>query len=274
MNQLSLDKRVQIINLLVEGCSMLSVSRATGVSPKAIQRLLAQVGSFCIGFHNTRVKNIPAQRVQCDEIWQYVYAKDKNVPQDLRGTGVGDTWTWVAIDADTKLVISWLVGDRNMDSAKPFMLDLKSRLTNRIQLTTDGLLIYPEAVENAFGAKVDYAQLTKVYGMDPDKPRRYSPTKVTDTKKGAVTGFPDPDYISTSLVERQNLTMRMSMRRFTRLTNGFSKKLLYHRYSIALHFVYYNFCRIHSTIRVTPAMEAGLTKDIWEIEDLIKLADE
>ncbi|HWY37434.1 MAG TPA: IS1 family transposase, partial [Bacteroidia bacterium] len=210
-----------------------------------------------------------------DEIWSYIYCKEKNVRHDLRGKGVaGDVWTWTAIDANTKLIISWHVGNREIDSGLPFMRDLAKRVINRIQLTTDGLHLYPNVVEEAFGARADYAYLRKSYGMEfGNKERRYSAQYIKSITKTIMSGSPDPDHISTSLVERQNLTMRMSMRRFTRLSNGFSKKLIYHKYMVALYFVYYNFCRIHSTIRVTPAMEAGLTNDILKIEDLIKLAD-
>lgn len=273
MNKLSLHKKVQIITLLVEGNSLRAISRITGTSLTAISSLLAHVGSFCIGFHNTHVRSVRARRVQCDEIWSFIYSKAKNVPKNKVGKA-GDMWTWIAFDPDTKLVISWLVAGREKNAAIGLMEDLKNRITNRIQLTTDGLLFYKEAVENAFHGNVDFARLDKVYKYEHRGERRYSPSKTVYITKQNVFGSPDPDYVSTSLIERQNLTMRMCMRRFTRLTNGFSKKFIYHKYAVALHFVYYNFCRIHSTIRVTPAMEAGLTNDILEIEQLVKLADD
>lgn len=254
---------------------MRATSRIADVSLNTVSKLLVQIGSYCIWHHNTYVRNITSQIVQCDEIWSFVYAKERNVPQDMRGKGVGDAWTWVAIDIETKLIISWHVGNRELEDAMIFMQDLRMRVANRIQLTSDRLGVYPAAVEQTFGWNgIDYAQLSKSYGSDPETERKYSPRRLRQTDKITVFGFPDHEYISTSMVERQNLTIRTNIRRFTRLTNGYSKKLMYHKYAVALHFVYYNFCRIHSTIRVTPAMEAGLVTDILEIEDLIKLADE
>ncbi len=267
MNQLPLSKKVQIINLLVEGNSLRSTSRITGCSINTVTKLLVDVGKACQKFHFENIVNINAKRVQCDEIWSFVYAKHKNLPEEKEG---GDVWTFVGIDADSKLVISWLAGERTIETAELFIKDIASRLKNRVQLTTDGLKSYLIAVEDIFANDIDFAQLVKLYGGYQDEVR-YSPAVCTGAKKTRVLGSPNEKYISTSYIERQNLTMRMSMRRFTRLTNAFSKKMENHCYAIALHFVYYNFCRIHKTLRVTPAMEAGLTKDIMEIEDIIKL---
>jgi IS1 family transposase len=269
MNKLSLEKQVQIINLLVEGNSLRSTSRITGTSINTVTKLFVDVGRACQRFHNGIVMEVTTKRIQCDEIWSFVYAKQKNLPEEMEG---GDVWTWVGIDADTKLVVSWLVGDRSAETANIFMQDVSYRLKNRVQLTTptDGHKAYLDAVGNAFGSQIDFAQLVKLYGGQQEEVR-YSPSVCTGAKKTRIEGNPDEKYISTSYVERQNLTMRMSMRRFTRLTNAFSKKMENHCYAIALHFVYYNFCRIHKSLRVTPAMEAGLTKDIMEIEDIISL---
>jgi IS1 family transposase len=273
MNKLSLEKRTQIISLLVEGNSLRSASRISDCSITTVSKLLVDVGNACQKFHDETVKNVTAKRVQCDEIWAFVYSKAKNVPENKTGEA-GDIWTWVGLDADSKLVISWLVGNRDADSANIFMKDVANRLANRVQLTTDGLRAYLEAVDNAFDFKVDYAQLVKLYGQDSLKgEKKYSPAECIGCKKNKVVGNPDPNHISTSYIERQNLTMRMQMRRFTRLTNGFSKKLENHCHAVALNFVYYNFVRIHKTLRVTPAMEAGLTKELWNIEDIVKLTD-
>ena len=267
MNQLPLSKKVQIINLLVEGNSLRATARITGASINTVTKLLVDVGIACQEFHNEKVIRVSTKRIQCDEIWSFVYAKQKNLPDQIEG---GDVWTWVGIDADTKLVVSWLVGDRSAETANIFMQDVCYRLKNRVQLTTDGHKAYLDAVGNSFGSQIDFAQLVKTYGGQQEE-IRYSPAECTGAKKTRIEGNPDEKYISTSYVERQNLTMRMSMRRFTRLTNAFSKKMENHCYAIALHFVYYNFCRIHKTLRVTPAMEAGLINDIMEIEDIIRL---
>lgn len=273
MNRLPLQTQVQIINLLVEGNSLRATSRITGTSINTVTKLLVSVGRVCQQFHNDTVINVASRRIQCDEIWSFVYAKQRNVPEGMENQA-GDFWTWVGIDADTKLVMSWLVGSRDMDTAKIFIKDVAYRMKDRIQLTTDGFKTYIDAVKNVFSDNVDYAMLRKIYGntdIERDFEKRYSPADCTGAEIKIITGNPDPEHISTSYIERQNLTMRMSMRRFTRLTNGFSKKIENHCYAIALHFVYYNFCRIHKTLRVTPAMEAGLTKDIWEVEDLVRL---
>jgi IS1 family transposase len=216
------------------------------------------------------VRNVTAQRVQVDEIWQFVGAKAKNVKDEQRAHGWGDTWTWVGMCADTKLIVSWFIGQRDWDAAYSLMLDLSARLANRVQLTTDGNRLYVDAVEGAFGRQIDYAMLKKIYGFDSDE-KRYSPAKMVTTETEVIRGNPDPRHISTSYIERQNLTMRMSMRRFTRLTNGFSKKVENHAYAVALHFVHYNFARIHKTLRVTPAMAAGLSDHVWSIEEMIDL---
>jgi IS1 family transposase len=247
----------------------------TGISLVTILKLLADLGKVCIESHHAMVRNVRAHRVEVDEIWNFCYAKAKNVPEEKKGTGAGDVWTWVGIDADSKLIISYLVGGRDALWAWQFMQDLASRVSNRIQLTSDGLRLYVAAVEGAFGFGVDYAQLIKVYGAASDSPEtRYSPATCIGCESKVVIGNPDPKHISTSYVERQNLTMRMSMRRFTRLTNGFSKKLENLRHAVAIHYMHYNFCRIHKTLRVTPAMEAGLANHVWSIEDLIELLNE
>ena len=271
MNQLPIEKRTQIIKLLVEGNFLRSTSRITGTSINTVTKLLVDVGRACEKFHDKTVKNVRAKRVQCDEIWSFVYAKEKNVPQGMENEA-GDIWTWVGIDADTKLVVNWFVGNRDLQSAQLFMDGVAGRLRNRVQLTTDGHKAYLLAVDNAFDGKVDYAQLVKIYGQDIQGEKKYSPAEFVEAKKVTISGTPDEKHISTSYVERQNLTMRMHMRRFTRLTNAFSKKIENHCYAIALHFVYYNFCKIHKTLRVTPAMEAGLMDRWMEIEDIVRLA--
>jgi IS1 family transposase len=275
MNNLPLAKKVQIINLLVEGNSLRSTTRITGCSINTVTKLLVDVGNACQKFHDEKVVSVTSKRIQCDEIWSFVHAKEKNIPDELKRDGIGDVWTWVGIDADTKLVVSWLVGRRDAETAYTFMQDVAYRLKNRIQLTTDGLKTYLDAVKGAFHGKIDYATLTKIYGntnIERDFEKRYTPDDCTEVIKKRISGKPNKKHISTSYIERQNLTMRMSMRRFTRLTNGFSKKMENHCHAIALNFVYYNFCRIHKTLRVTPAMEAGLTKDIMEIEDVVRLS--
>lgn len=274
MNKLSLDKRANIICLLVEGNSLRATSRIADVSINTVVKLLIDVGQACLKFHDEMVRGLSSERIQCDEIWSFVYAKERNKPQGMEEAG--DTWTFVGMDADTKLVISWLVGDRSIENTTIFMKDVATRVKNKPQLTTDGLSLYVRAVNVAFptDADVDYAQLVKLYGppaamSNPE--RKYSPAECTGVKKMVVYGQPNDKFISTSFVERQNLTMRMHMRRFTRLTNGFSKKLENHIYAIALHFVYYNFVKQHNTLRITPAMAAGLTKRFMSIEEIVKL---
>lgn len=276
MNRLSTEDRVRVISALVEGCSIRSTVRMTGVSKKAVSRLLVDIGTACAAYHDEHVRNVKAKRVQCDEIWSFVYAKQKNVPEEMKGQfGVGDVWTWVAIDSQSKLCVSYLVGLRDGGYALDFMNDVASRLSNRVQLTTDGHAAYLDAVERAFGGAVgvDYAQLIKIYGPERAGEARYSPPACIGTQEKHVCGAADSRHISTSHVERQNLTMRMQMRRFTRLTNAFSKKVENHIHNVALHFMHYNFCRVHQTLRVTPAMEAGLAKRVWEIEDLAALVE-
>lgn len=264
---------MQIINLLVEGCSLRSTSRIADVSINTVTKLLIDVGKACQKFHNDKVMDVTTKRVQCDEIWSFVYSKQKNVPEGMEDQA-GDVWTWTAMDADTKLVVSWLVGSRDADTANCFMNDVATRLKNRVQLTTDGLHAYLEAVTDSFGSQIDFAQLIKIYGNagGEGQERKYSPAECTGTQKHIISGSPENKHISTSYIERQNLTMRMHMRRFTRLTNAFSKKIENHCYAIALHFVYYNFVKIHKTLRVPPAMEAGLIKRLMTIEDIVSLA--
>ena len=274
MNKLSTAKRAAVVAALVEGNSIRATSRMTNVSKPTILKLLADLGPVCERFMDTAIRNVNARRVQVDEIWQFVYAKAKNVPAEKRDTfGYGDVWTWVAIDADTKLILSYRVGPRDAGTAYDLMQDLAGRITNRVQLTTDGLRVYLNAVEGTFGANIDYAMLSKVYGSDPSAEKRYSPAKIVSMTSEVITGSPNPKHVSTSYVERQNLTMRMSIRRFTRLTNAFSKKLENHAAAVALHYMHYNFCRVHQTLRVTPAMEAGLTSTVWSISDIVALLD-
>jgi IS1 family transposase len=274
MNKLSTAKRAAVVAALVEGNSIRASARMTQVSKPTILKLLADLGAACSQFHDQTVRGLRSRRIECDEIWQFCYAKAKNVPEDKRGTfGYGDVWTWTALDSDSKLIVSWLVGGRDAGTAFTFMNDVASRLRNRVQLTTDAHRPYLSAVEDAFGADIDYATLQKVYGTEGDE-KRYSPAKIISSTTEVITGNPDPRHISTSYVERQNLTMRMHMRRFTRLTNAFSKKVENHMAAVALHFAYYNFCRVHQTLRVTPAMEAGISSHVWSIAEIVALLDE
>lgn len=275
MNKLPLKTRVQILDMLCEGSSMRSITRITGVSINTVSKLLEDAGDVCATFHDEHARGVKAKRVQVDEIWSFTYAKEKNVATAKAAPdGAGDTWTWTALEADTKLVVSFFVGGRDGDCAKWFMDDVASRLANRVQLTSDGHKAYLDAVEGAFGADVDYAQLVKLFGASPDSAKgRYSPAQCTGIKKTLIEGKPDRKHISTSYVERQNLTMRMGMRRFTRLTNAFSKKVENHVHALALYFVHYNWMRIHTTLRVTPAMAAGLTTKLMGWEDIIVIMD-
>jgi IS1 family transposase len=243
----------------------------TGIARNTVTKLLVDLGQPCMNFHDKNVRHLTVRRLQCDEIWAYIGAKAKNVSAAKKEIGWGDVWTWVGIDADTKLVVSYLVGGRGADWAKDFMEDCASRIKNRVQITTDGHKAYLEAVENAFGADVDYAQLHKIFGASIENETRYSPAVCIGCEMKQVSGNPDPKHVSTSYVERQNLTTRMHMRRFTRLTNGFSKKIDNHAYAVALHFMYCNFVRIHQTLRVTPAMEARLSDHAWELSELVGL---
>ena len=278
MNKLSIEKRTQIVAALVEGNSIRATCRMTGAAKGTVTRLLASVGEACSKYQDEHLRNLTCERIQCDEIWSFCYAKQKNVPEEHKGEfGYGDVWTWTAICADTKLVPSWQVGYRNYDFARIFIDDLASRLVKRIQLTTDGHHPYLNAVDRAFGWDIDYAMLVKLYGNDSEGQKRYSPAACIGAEKRKVHGKPDSKHISTSYVERQNLTMRMSMRRFTRLTNGFSKKVENHEYAIALHFMHYNFARPHRTLTpkaslgVTPAMAAKVTDHVWTIEEIVDL---
>lgn len=278
MNKLSTDKRTQIISALVEGNSIRATCRITGAAKGTVTRLLESVGKACSKYQNEHLINLNCKNIQLDEIWSFCYAKQKNVPEDKKNQfGFGDVWTFTAIDADTKLVPSWLVGLRDANCAIEFVNDLKDRLANKVQITTDGHKIYLDAVEYAFGSKVDYAMLVKTYGNEPESEKRYSPAECIATEKRVLQGKPNPKLISTSYVERQNLTMRMSMRRFTRLTNGFSKKIENLEYAVALHFMYYNFVRPHKTLSnpyiKTPAMAAGIDNHIWTIKEIVKLID-
>jgi IS1 family transposase len=273
MNRLDQKRQAQVIASLVEGNSIRSTVRMTGVAKGTVLKLLADIGEASAKYQDEAMRNLRCERLQCDEIWSFCYAKEKNVPADVKGQlGFGDVWTWTAIDADTKLVPCFMVGDRGLDTATAFISDLASRLVNRVQLTTDGHRAYLEAIEGAFGSDIDYAQLIKIYANPPAVGQaRYSPAYCCGARKEKVTGHPDPAHVSTSFAERQNLTMRMSMRRFTRLTNAFSKKIENLRHAVALHFMYYNFCRIHQTLRVTPAMQAGVSNHVWTIDEIIQL---
>lgn len=277
MNQLPLHKRTQIINLLVEGNSMRATSRIADVSINTVTRYLIEVGRACERFHNETVMFVEANRIQCDEIWSFCYSKQKNVPEGMEEEA-GDIWTWTCLESDTKLIISWLVGNRDYEAAESFMCDVATRINKKPgQITTDGLKYYQEAVLYAFGSQVDFAQVIKKYTGGDDhtnqSERKYSPSKFVSATKKVVFGNPDREHVSTSHVERQNLTMRMHMRRFTRLTNAFSKKVENHCLAVALHFVYYNFVKQHKTLRVTPAMAAGISKRFLTVEDIVKLVD-
>ena len=276
MNRLKTAKRVQILSALVKGCSLRSTSRMADVSINTVTKLLVDLGFACSKYQAQAMRNLPCKRIQCDEIWSFCYSKQKNVPLKKQGEfGYGDVWTWTAICADTKLIPSWFTGDRDAGSAWEFMNDLAPRLARRVQLTTDGLKVYLDAVDDAFGANIDYAMLVKLYGEDKTQEQRYSPPKCNGTKRRTVQGNPDGDHISTSYVERQNLTMWMGMRRFTRLTNALSlsKKVENHAHAIAVHFMYNNFGRIHKSLRVTPAMEAKVSDHVWSLEEIIGLLD-
>ena len=275
MNKLPLKTRVQILSMLCEGSSMRSVSRLCDVSINTVAKLLVDAGRFCAGFHDAKVRMVEAKRVQVDEIWSFTAAKQKNVA-DMKAPvmGAGDTWTWTAIDADSKLIVSHFVGGRDGECAQWFMNDVADRLANRVQLTSDGHKAYLEAVEGAFGADVDYAMLVKLYGASPESAKgRYSPAECTGIRKTRIEGKPDMAHVSTSYAERQNLTMRMSMRRFTRLTNGFSKKFENHAHMVAIYAVHYNFLRIHKTLRVTPAMAAGLSETVLDWSAIVEMMD-
>jgi IS1 family transposase len=274
MNQLSMEKRVRVISALVEGVSVNAACRMTGIAKHTVLNLLRDIGCACAAYHHRNVRNVRVRRLQCDEIWEFVGAKKRNVTPEQEAMGWGDVWTWTAIDADTKLCVTYYVGDRGKYSAYNFMHDAAERIIGRPQITTDAHRPYLQAVEDCFGYDVDYAQLHKIYGAPTPDESRYSPATCIGCEMKTVTGNPDPKHVSTSFVERQNLTMRMSMRRFTRLTNGFSKKLENHGHAVALYFLHYNFCRVHKTLRVTPAMEAELANHVWSLEELCSLLPE
>lgn len=277
MNKLTTEKRAQILGMMVEGMAIRAISRLTGASKNTIVKLLVDAGRACSDYQDRALRELPCKRLQLDEIWSFVGAKEKNVPQDQRGLGTGDTWTFTAICADTKLVPSWFVGRRDAEHTLAFLMDLKGRLGGRVQITTDGFRAYVQAMEEVFGSDVDYAQLVKVYGKpspESEAHRRYSPTPCVGANKEAITGAPDMDHVSTSYAERQNLNIRMGNRRFTRLTNAFSKKMENHVHSLSIYFMHYNFCRIHQTTRVSPAMAAGVTKKLWDMTDVVRMIDE
>jgi IS1 family transposase len=274
MNRLDAGQRMQVIGALVEGNSIRAVSRMTGIARNTISDMLVELGAACAEYQDTALRNLQSKRIQCDEIWAFCYAKDKNVPAEMKGRlGFGSVWTWTAIDADTKLIASWMVGSRDTESAHEFIQDLAGRLANRVQLTTDGHKPYLEAVDYAFSGEIDYAMLIKIYGDSGENEKRYSPAEWVASERKTISGSPARKHVSTSYVERQNLTMRMAMRRFTRLTNGFSKKLENHIAAVSLHFMHYNFVRIHQTLKVTPAMAAGVTDRLWEISDIVELLE-
>jgi len=275
MNKLSHSDRARILHLLCEGSSIRSVTRLLNVGKNTVIRLMIESGKACAAYHDVHARNLQSKRIQVDEIWSFTYAKQKNVSTAKAAPdGAGDTWTWTAIDADSKFIVSWFVGGRDGDCAKWFIDDLASRLATRVQLTSDGHKAYLEAIESAFGADIDYAMLVKLYGTSPDSAKgRYSPAECTGAIKTPIEGNPDPKHISTSYAERANLTMRMHLRRLTRLTNGFSKKVETHAHSMALFTTYYNFVRIHKTLRVTPAMAAGVNDRLWEVSDIVALLE-
>jgi IS1 family transposase len=274
MNRLSTEERVQIVSALLEGNSLRAISRMADASINTVSKLLVDLGSACARYQDATFRNLPCKRVQCDEIWSFCYAKAKNVPEEKMGQfAYGDVWTWTAIDADTKLVPSWLVGTRDIPAAHAFISDLASRLRHRVQLTTDGHRPYLSAVEDAFGGDIDYAVLQKLYGQELGGEKRYSPAQCIGCDVRMINGDPSPKHISRSYVERQNLTMRMHIRRFTRLTNAFSKKVENHAHAVALHYMHYNFAKVHQTLSVTPAMEAGVSDHVWSIAEIVELLD-
>jgi IS1 family transposase len=274
MNVLSIDERTRIVAALVEGNSLRSISRMTDVSRNTINKLLIDLGRACSAYQDKVFRNLKCKNIQCDEIWSFVGCKQKNITPENEGNGWGDVWTWVALDADTKLVPTWFISTRDAGAAYHFMHDLAGRLANRVQLTTDGHRAYLTAVEDAFGADIDYAMLQKIYGVEQQQGEvRYSPAQCMGARRAVISGKPDFKHVSTSMVERQNLTMRMSMRRFTRLTNAFSKKVENHEHSVAIHYMHYNFCRIHQSLRVTPAMQAGITDHVWSLEEIVELIE-
>jgi IS1 family transposase len=273
MNTLSLEKRTQILGMMVEGMSIRAISRLTGASKNTLVKLLADAGEIFAAYHDEHVRNLPCKRLQLDEIWSFVGCKEKNVTPEKKAEGQGDIWTWTAICADTKLIASWFIGDRTAETGTMFTCDLRNRLAGRVQITTDGHKAYLQAMDAAFGEDVDYAMLVKIYGNTSEGQKRYSPAQIKGTSKTCCTGNPDIKQVSTSYAERQNLSMRMGMRRFTRLTNGFSKNVENHAHALAIYFMHYNFVRIHQTLRCSPAMAAGVTTTLWSLEDMAKMLD-
>jgi IS1 family transposase len=274
MNRIAKDVQAKILSCLVEGNSIRATVRMTGAGKNTVARLLVSIGRACSEYQDKAFRNLQCQRIQCDEIWSFVGCKEKNVPDSMKGKGRGDCWTWTALCPDTKLIPCWFVGDRSAGSAYHFIHDLQERLASRVQLTTDGHKAYLSAVESAFGSEIDYAMLIKIYGNETHPGEaRYSPAQCMGARKAVISGRPDASHISTSHTERQNLSMRMGMRRFTRLTNAFSKKLENHEHAVALYFMYYNFARVHQTLRVTPAMEAGISNHVWTLEEIVALLD-
>lgn len=275
MNRLDTAKRIQIVNALVEGMGIRATARLCDVTKRAVSKLLADMGVICAEYHNLMVRNLKSERIQCDEIWAFCHAKKKTVQKDQtileRNPDAGDVWTWTALDPDSKLMVSWLVGDRTAEAAYEIMCDVRERIDNRIQLTTDQLSVYLKSVDRAFGLDIDYAMLQKIYAGGGDG--RYSPAVCIGCIKREITGSPDPKHISTSHVERTNLGLRMHVRRFTRLTNAHSKKRAMHAHAVAVHFMYYNFAKIHETLRVTPAMAAGITQSPWTVADIVNLLE-
>ena len=275
MKQLTRDQRCAIVRCLVDGVSIRATTRITGFAKGTIQKLTRDLGEAVLDYQNKALMGIKSARVQCDELWCFCYAKDKNLPDSMKDQdGVGSIWTWTAMDADTKLIFSWRLGSRDASTGNEFMNDVARRLANRVQLTSDGHSVYLNAVEEAFGGSIDYAMLVKLYGADKEAATRYSPGKCLGAKKKPVIGNPDPDHVSTSFAERQNLNIRMQNRRYTRLTNAFSKKAEMLAYSVAISFMYHNFVRTHQTLRCTPAMRAGITDTKWSIEDMVDLIPE
>lgn len=275
MNKLPREKRAQALQMMAEGISLRAMTRLTGISRTTLIRLLEDAGKAFSEYQDRVLMNLPCRRVQVDEAWAFCYAKQKNVPAAKAApAGAGDIWTWVGLDADSKLAVSYHVGDRDSEAAMVFMDDLAKRLAHRVQLTSDGHRPYLEAIEGAFGGDIDYAMLVKIYGAAPEGQRRYSPAICTGAVKYRVEGNPDPKHVSTSYVERQNLNIRMGNRRMTRLTNAFSKKAENHAHMMAIYFMHYNFVRIHQTLRVTPAMAAKVTGHLWEMADMVKVLED
>jgi len=273
MNKLNTEERKRVVAALVEGNSLRAITRMTGVHRTTVMKLLCDLGRACSKYQDKAFRNLQCKRIQCDEIWSFIGAKERNCTPHMKAYGMGDVWTWVALDPDSKLVPCWFIGNRNANAAYHFLHDLRGRLANRIQLTSDGYHATQEGVWRGFGMNnIDYAQLQKIYRSAPEGSQvRYSPAICMGARKAIICGNPDPEHISTSYIERQNLTMRMSMRRFTRLTNGFTKKLENLEAAVALHYMHYNFCRIHQSLRVTPAMEAGISDHVWSLEEVIAL---